>query len=219
MQRQTPYHNIYIYNYVIFYTGNGQKSRTTSPMTAPAVRPALTGKSTPESVTACPIDEEEEEEVQMEDGKDEVPEETALCLAKAGEPGATVVGEPRSCTQDNQLAESEMDSESCKPNEHITHGVSRGGPGLKSDCNEHTSGQVQQTVPAKGEDVGDEEVIRHQVIQLPNATPNSTPDRGVSFRLSDLPEPRERSESFRTDVSSFSSVANFRAGESPSLAG
>lgn len=188
-------------------------------MTAPAVRPALTGKSTPESVTACPIDEEEEEEeeVHIEDGKEtalldkgEVPEETAVCLAKAEEPGATLAGEPSSCTQDNQLPESETDS---KPNEHTAQDVSPGGPEHKSDCNEHTTEQEQQALPAEGEDAVEEEVVRDQVMHRPNATPNSTPDRGVSFRLSDLPEPRDRSESIRTDVSSFSSVANFRPSE------
>ena len=216
MQRQTSYHNklcLYLHLHHL-YSGNDQKSQPASPMTAPAVRPALTGKSTPESVTACPTNKEEAN-MHLEDAKettlqdkDEVPEEREMCPAKEGDHSTTLVGEPNTCIQDNQLAESEMYSESCKPSEHTTHDVPPEGPEHKSDHNEHTTEQETQAMPAKGEDAIDKEMGHHQVVHLPN----TSPDRGVSFRLSDLPAPRERSESIRTDLSSFSSAANFRPG-------
>ena len=180
-------------------TGDGQKSPSTTPMPAPAERPALTGKSTPESVMACPS--EEEEEVQLEDGKEttlpnknEEPKEAVLCVAAAGEPSATLAREPSN--EAKQLAESEPDCESCKLNESIMQHV-------PPECSaEHTTGQEQQTLPAIGAII--EKEISPQTMTLPGV---------VSFRLSDLPEPRERSESMLTEMSSLSSVANFRAGE------
>ena len=180
-------------------TGDGQKSPSTTPMPAPAERPALTGKSTPESVMACPS--EEEEEVQLEDGKEttlpnknEEPKEAVLCVAAAGEPSATLAREPSN--EAKQLAESEPDCESCKLNESIMQHV-------PPECSaEHITGQEQQTLPAIGAVI--EKEISPQTMTLPGV---------VSFRLSDLPEPRERSESMLTEMSSLSSVANFRAGE------
>lgn len=180
-------------------TGDDQKSPSAPPMPAPAERPALTGKSTPESVMACPS--EEEEEAQLEDGKDttilnknEEPKKAVQCVATAGEPSATLATEPSN--EEKQLAESEPDCESCKPNESIMQHV----PPERSA--EHTTGQEQQTFPAIGAVV--EKDISPQTMSLPGV---------VSFRLSDLPEPRERSESMHTEISSLSSVANFRAGE------
>lgn len=185
--------------HVHFFSGDDQKSHSTSPIPVPAERPALTGKSTPESVMACP--NQEEGEVQLEDrsrttlpDKDKEPQQAMLCAAPVGEPNATLVRKLRNKAK--QPAESEPDCESHNPNESSTQHVS-------PECNtEPTTGEEQQTLPAACA------VVEEEI------SPQSMPLSGVvTFKLSDLPEPRERSESMLTEMSSLSGVPNFRAGE------
>ena len=180
-------------------TGNDQKCHDSATLIpAPAERPVLTGKSTPESVMANPS----EEEVQLRSGngttqpdKDKESQQAALCVATEGEP---IIRELSN--EAKPLTESELDSKSCNPNESLTQHV------LPEHSSEQTTEEEQQT-SAQGvvvEEEEEEESSTQQTMPLPGV---------VTFRLSDLPEPRERSESMRTEMSSFSSVANFRAGE------
>ena len=182
-------------------TGNGQKCHDSATLIpAPAERPVLTGKSTPESVMVNPS----EEEAQLGDGnetaqpdKDTESQQAVLYVATEGEP---IIRELSS--EAKPLTESELDSKSCNPNESLTQHV------LPEHSSEQTTEEEQQT-SAKGAVVKEEEeeeaASTLQTIPLPGV---------VTFRLSDLPEPRERSESMRTEMSSLlDSAANFRAGE------
>lgn len=178
-------------------TGKGQKCHDSATLIpAPAERPVLTGKSTPESVMANPSEEEEPlgdgNETTLPDKDTESQQQAVQCVASERE---TIIRELSN--EVNLLTESELDSKSCNPNESLTQHV------LQGHSSEQTTEEEQQT-SAKGVVVEEEEeASTQQTMPLPGV---------VTFRLSDLPEPRERSESMRTEMSSFSSVANFRAG-------
>ena len=143
-----------------------------------------------------------EDEVQLGSGngttqpdKDKESQQAALCVGTEGEP---IIRELSN--EAKPLTESELDSKSCNPNESLTQHV------LPEHSSEQTTEEEQQ-MSAQGvvvEEEEEEESSTQQTMPLPGV---------VTFRLSDLPEPRERSESMRTEMSSFSSVANFRAGE------
>ena len=179
-------------------TGDGQKPLSTTPTPAPAERPALTGKSTPESVMACPRQEEGEVQLENDDetslpDKSREPEQAMLSVATVLEPNATVEGEQ---SNEAKHTESEPDYESSNPNDSLTQHVS------PEHNTEPTTEEEQETFPAT-----------HVVVEEENI-PQTMPQSGVvTFTLSDLPERRERSESMLTEMSSLSGVPNFRAGE------